>query len=114
MLPHYFVRLKTYNEALYLDEFGIKQNGRYYRIKLELKDLYTVICERIYGRNQVITRVDDHITILECDMQNKRMILTFALSFGSKAKVIEPEWLREEVLKEAQLMLHNMKEEENE
>ena len=114
VLPHYFVRLKTYNEALYLDEFGIKQNGRYYRIKLELKDLYTVICERIYGRNQVITRVDDHITILECDMQNKRMILTFALSFGSKAKVIEPEWLREEVLKEAQLMLHNMKEEKNE
>ena len=108
VLPYHFVRLKTYNEALYLDEFGMKQNGRYYRIKLELKDLYTVICERIYGRDQVITKVDDHTTILECDMQNKRMILTFVLSFGSKAKVIEPEWLKEEVMKEAQAMLEHM------
>ena len=36
------------------------------------------------------------------------------LSFGSKAKVIEPLWLKEEVLKEAQAMLNNMKDEENE
>ena len=42
------------------------------------------------------------------------MILTFVLSFGSKAKVIEPLWLKEEVLKEAQAMLHNMEENENE
>lgn len=114
VLPNYFVRLKTYDESMYLDEFGMKQNGKYYRIKLELKDLYTVICERIYGRDQVITKVDDHTTILECDMQNKRMILTFVLSFGSKAKVIEPLWLKEEVLKEAQAMLNNMTDEENE
>lgn len=96
-----FDKLKTYNETLYLDEFGMKQNGKYYHIKLELRDLYTVICERVYGKNQVITKVDDHTTILECDMQNKRMILTFVLSFGGKAKVIEPDWLKEDILKEA-------------
>ena len=107
VLEERFERLKTYNEALYLDEFGMKQNGKYYRIKLELRDLYTVICERIYGKNQVITKVDDHTTILECDMQNKRMILTFVLSFGGKAKVLEPEWLKEDVLKEATMIINN-------
>lgn len=105
-----FTILKTYNESLYLDEFGMKQNGKYYRIKLELTNLYTVICERIYGKNQQITKVDDNTTILECDMQNKRQILTFVLSFGSKAKVIEPEWLIEDVRKEALGILENMKE----
>lgn len=102
-----FTILKTYDESFYLDEFGMKQNGKYYRIKLELKNLYTVICERIYGKNQQITKIDDKTTILECDMQNKRQILTFVLSFGSKAKVLEPEWLKEEISKEAAGILAN-------
>lgn len=101
-----FIRSRTYNESMYLDEFGMKQNGKYYRIKLELKNLYTVVCERIYGKNQEITKIDDHTTILECDMQNKRMILTFVLSFGSKARVIEPEWLKEDVEKEISAMMN--------
>lgn len=93
----YFTKLKTYDESNYLDSFGMTQNGDYYHIKLELKDLKTVIQERIYGKNQKVEEIDSHYIHLSCDMQNKNMILSFVLSFGSKCKVLEPEWLRDMV-----------------
>lgn len=101
MLAVKFIPLRTYRSSDYIDQYGMKQNGEYYDIKLELKDLYTAISERIYGKNQKITRIDEHTTILECSMQNKNMIQSFVLGFGSKAKVIEPEWLKEEIRLEA-------------
>ena len=89
----YFSRIKTYNEANYLDEFGMKQNGDFYNIKLQLTDLKTVMEERIYGKNQHIEVIDDHYINFSCDMQNKDMILSFVLSFGSKCRVLSPLWL---------------------
>ncbi|MDE7263927.1 MAG: WYL domain-containing protein [Anaeroplasmataceae bacterium] len=100
-----FTILKTYQSSAYIDQYGMKQNGEYYDIKLELKDLYTVISERIYGKNQKITKVDEHITILECSMQNKQVIQSFVLGFGSKAKVIEPLWLKEQIASEAKKII---------
>lgn len=100
-----FTKLKTYNASEYIDNYGMKQNGEFYPIKLELTDLYTVISERIYGKNQKITKVDDHKTILECSMQNKQIILSFVLGFGSKAKVLEPTWLRDSIALEAKKIL---------
>ncbi|MDE6583814.1 MAG: WYL domain-containing protein, partial [Anaeroplasmataceae bacterium] len=85
--------------------YGMKQNGEYYDIKLELFDLYTVISERIYGKNQRITRIDEHKTILECSMQNKQMIQSFVLGFGSKVKVLEPQWLKDQIEQEAKAIL---------
>lgn len=105
ILPSRFTILKTYQSSDYLDQFGMKQNGEFYDIKLELTDLYTAISERIYGKNQKITRVDEHKTILECSMQNKNMIQSFVLGFGSKARVIEPEWLKMQIEKEAKRIL---------
>ena len=96
----HFTILKTYRESDYLDSFGMKQNGDYYHVKLKLKDLYAVLIERTYGKNQVITRLDEHYTILECDMQNKSVIMSFVLGFASKCEVIEPQWLRDEVKQE--------------
>lgn len=40
-------------------------------------------------------------------MQNKNMILSFVLSFGSKCKVLEPEWLILAVNDEAKKILNN-------
>ena len=97
--------MKTYQISDYIDQYGMKQNGEYYDIKLECKDLYTAISERIYGKNQKITRVSDSITILECSMQNKQMIRSFVLGFGSKVKVLEPLWLKEEIELEAKRIL---------
>lgn len=107
ILPTKFTIMKTYNESDYLDDFGMKNNGEYYDIKIELTDLYTAIYERTYGKNQKITRIDDHKTILECSMQNKSIITSFVLGFGSKARVIEPAWLREEIYNNAKAILNN-------
>jgi predicted DNA-binding transcriptional regulator YafY len=126
VLPQKFRVFILYNEHNYFDEKGFKQGrdwadknnqecASWFHVKLKLSGRPAMyVKEYRYGENQVITPVDKDTTILECDMQNKRMILTFVLSFGSKAKVIEPLWLKEEVLKEAQAMLNNMKDEESE
>ena len=105
ILNQKFTILKTYNSSDYVDQFGMKKNGEFYDIKLELTDLYTVISERVYGKHQKITRIDERTTILECSMQNKNMIKSFVLGFGSKVKVITPEWLKEEIILEAKKML---------
>lgn len=97
---NHFTRLKTFQESDYLDSFGMKQNGEYYRVELELRDLKTIMRERLYGKNQSIEEIDSHRIRFSCDMQNKNMILSFVLSFGSKCRVISPEWLKELVLEE--------------
>lgn len=100
----HFTRMKSYDEKDYLDEFGMIQNGEYFRIKVELKDLYQVVSERIYGKNQRIEKIDEHTSILDCQMQNKDMIKSFILGFGSKAKVLSPDWLIEDIKNETQII----------
>ena len=68
--------------------------------ELEFKDLYQAISERTYGKNQRIEIVDEHTTILRCQMQNKGIIKSFVLGFGAKCRVLYPEWLKEAVKEE--------------
>ena len=90
----------SYDEKEYLDEFGMKQNGEWYDIKLKLKDQYAMLVkERIYGRNQIVEPIDDNTTILSCSMQNKDNIITFTLGFGDHCEIIEPIWLKKEIKK---------------
>lgn len=110
LLSNRFQPLRTFNATDYIDGYGMKQNGKYIDIKVELKDLYTVISERKYGKNQKITRLDERTTLLECSMQNKDIIKSFVLGFGHKAKIIEPLWLKEEMEKELKEMLKKYEE----
>ena len=90
----------TYNERDYLDEYGMKQNGEWYPIKLKLTGNYALLAkERIYGKNQTVEMVDKNTTILSVEMQNKDDIVSFVLGFRDQCEVIEPEWLREEIKK---------------
>lgn len=101
-----FTVLKTYNEAQYLDRFGMKHNGEFYHIKLQITGAFAgVVKDRIYGKNQQLTSLDENTTILECDMQNKNNIKTFVLGFGSFAQVLEPKWLVDMVKEELQKTL---------
>lgn len=98
-----FKMLLSYNESDYLSEFGMKQYGEWHSIKLELHGVYAMLAhERLYGKNQTLESVDKDTTILSCEMQNKEDTVSFVLSFGSYCKVLEPEWLKEEVQKEAE------------
>lgn len=88
----------TYNERDYLDEFGMKQNGEWYPIKLKITGKHaTLVRERIYGKNQTVEPIDRDTTILSVEMQNKDDILSFVLGFGTHCEVLEPEWLRENI-----------------
>ena len=91
----------------YLTEFGLTESDEFYRISLELKNLNVVIQERIYGRNQEIEVIDDKTCILNCDMQNQKMILSFVLSFGMNCKVLSPDWLKDMVSNELEKALEN-------
>ena len=94
-----FVQLLTYKESDYLDEYGMKNNGEWYPIKLKLTGNYAMLVkERIYGKDQTIEEVDDKTTILSVKMQGQENILVFVLGFGANCEVLEPEWLKEKVV----------------
>lgn len=89
----------TYNERDYLDEYGMKQNGEWYPIKLKLTGNYALLAkERIYGKNQTVEEVDKNTTILSVEMQNKDEIVSFVLGFRDQCEVLEPEWLRDDII----------------
>lgn len=94
---NHFTLNKTFDERNYLDDFGMKQNGEYYHIELELENLNTAIKERIYGKNQRVEVIDSSHVKFSCDMQNKSLILSFILSLGNRCKVISPDWLIEDL-----------------
>ena len=94
-----FVQLLTYKESDYLDEYGMKNNGEWYPIKLKLTGNYAMLVkERIYGKDQTIEEVDDKTTILSVKMQGQENILVFVLGFGANCEVLEPGWLKERIL----------------
>lgn len=97
---------KTFNEADYLDQYGMKNNGEYIPVSIEVSSPYAALVkERIYGKNQQIISVDANTTILKCEMQNLASIVSFILGFGSKAKVLEPKEVKDAVKKELEIML---------
>ena len=95
------ISIKTaFNERDYIDDFGMKNNGEWYPIKLKLTGNFAMLVkERIYGKNQTVEAVDANTTILSVEMQNKDDIVSFVLGFRDKCEVLEPEWLREEMKK---------------
>ena len=92
-------KILAYSESDYLNEYGMKKNGEWYQIKLQLFEQYAMLIkERIYGKNQTIEIQRDGSSILTCEMQNKENIKVFVLGFGESCKVLEPEWLRIEIV----------------
>ena len=108
-----------FNEHNFLDERGLKV-GRdwsnegessekltedWVHIKLQLSGRPAMyVKEYKFGENQVITPIDKNTTILECDMQYKYNTVKFVLGFGIDCKVLEPQWLKEEIVSIAKKM----------
>ena len=97
ILPNVFRIPEYYKESDYLDDFGMKKNGDWIRIKLLMSNNANImIGERIYGRNQVVEKIDQNSSIMTATMQDKEL-LSFILSWGSNCKVLEPAELVERV-----------------
>ena len=110
-----------YNEHDYFDEKGFKV-GRdwskdlddttaenvtddWVHIKLEFSGPPAMyVKEYKFGENQVVTPIDKNTTILECDMHYRYSTIKFVLGFGLDCKVLEPQWLKEEVVSIAKKM----------
>ena len=89
---------KYYNKRDYIDDYGFKNNGEWYHIEFEAYDTYaSLVKERIYGKNQVVLPINEKTTLIKVDMQNKENILVFILGFNKHIKVLEPQWLKDEL-----------------
>lgn len=104
-----------YNEKDHFDEFGFKGSGNgpnatnhdeWVHIKLKLTDRPAMyVKDSVYGKNQTITETEDGATILECDMHYRSSTIRFALGFGEDCEVLEPEWLKDELIRQASRIL---------
>ena len=56
------------------------------------------IDEYRYGKNQKVERIDDDTTIISVTMQYRDDIVGFVLNHQEFCEVLEPEWLKDEVL----------------
>lgn len=115
--------LLSYNERDYFDKTGFKigidwskktwdgssarVEGDWVHVKLEFSGRPAMyVKEYKYGENQVVTPIDKDKTILECDMHYRYNTIKFVLGFGTDCKVIEPQWLKEEVVSIAKQMIN--------
>ncbi len=73
---------------------------------LRLHGRYAMLArERIYGRDQTVTLIDEDTTELRCTMQNEEDIMSFVMGFGSHCEVVSPGWLKDRVKDEARKIL---------
>lgn len=106
-----FRKLLAYSERDYIDENGLKLGGDWsddapdaakhdiIHIRLKLSGRPAMyVKEYIYGQNQVVTAIDEKTTLLECDMQYRYNTTRFVLQFGTDCEVLEPQWLKDEVI----------------
>lgn len=99
-----YTKWKSYNRSDYLEPTGFKKE-QWYHLELKVdKSFVGQIKERVYGKNQEIT-FEKNKYILKVDIQNKEEIIALVLSFGNNVEVIEPTWLKDELLNIAKLYL---------
>lgn len=96
----------------YIDEYGMKQNGEWMKIEALVFNQYaSLIKERIYGRNQVVTSIDENTTNLKVEMQNIDSIKSFILGFGSNIKILSPQSLIDEIVLESKITINHYQKE---
>lgn len=85
--------------------FGVFQ-GAPVRVKvLFSQDIAEYIKEKIWHKSQIIKALDNGSIIFEAEVAGTEEIKVWIMSWGSKAEVIEPESLRDEIQTELEIML---------
>lgn len=110
LLEEHFDKDFEFNRKDYFDDFGLKQSGEHYNIKIEFSNVSKFsLEERKYGINQTVKQLDNGNLLFEAEMQNKEAILSFVLGYGKKAFVKEPLWLKEKIISHAEETLKRYK-----
>lgn len=77
--------------------FGLR-NKEEFKVKIKFpKFLFTYISDRTWSHDQVVKNYDDDYFILEIYSSSKDEIMSFVLSFGKDAELLEPNSIREEI-----------------
>ena len=98
-----FDEVAPYNLSDYVNEFGpvIEE----VRVKVLLTGTAAFYApEYVYGYHQVITQLPYEEVILEVTLASHLQAKHLVMNFGSHCKVIEPEWLIDEILEEAKVV----------
>ena len=85
--------------------FGII-TGKPFRVKIEFtREVAPYIKERVWHKSQRISEKKDGRVILTMKVGGKEELISWILSFGPTAKVLEPKWLKDQIKKELNLSL---------
>ncbi len=100
VINKHFCRDSYFKRSDYVDERGFKKNNEWYDIKLEVSGYYLLkLKERNVGKNQSIEMIDSNTAIFKATMQYRFNIINFVMGLGSFCKVLEPQWLVNQVMK---------------
>ena len=113
MLDKKFVVYKYFKAEDYFDGNGFKNNGEYHHVVLIARGTRAMLLkERVYGKNQTITDLEDGSIKVELDMQNDSTMVSFVLQCGTEVKVLEPKWLVDKVKESIEQMAKMYNEDE--
>ena len=85
-------------EAVFTRRFGIIKSDAFV-VEVEFSGWAALhVAERTWSEDQKITEIDDHTIRLTFSCSSDIEIVPWVLSFGSAVKVIQPDWLKEEIL----------------
>jgi predicted DNA-binding transcriptional regulator YafY len=81
--------------------FGIMQGEPFsVRVRITTTEAITYVAERSWSADQKITLNEDGSLILTMTAQSALEVVSWALSLGSAAEVLEPDWLRDQIKNE--------------
>lgn len=106
MTEERFVVWEGFKAENYFDENGFKTGGGFVHVELIASgSRKQLIQERVYGKNQVVTPMDDDHIRVSLDMANDDFLLYFMLSSGEDIKILEPQWLIDKLCQTCQGMI---------
>lgn len=89
-----------FNPRDFFNKYGLTKvkPDEWYRIKFQLYGRSAVRAkDYCYGKEQSVTDLPDGSSVFEVTMQFRENIVSFILGFGKDCKVLEPNWLKEEI-----------------
>lgn len=88
-------------------EFGV-MNGEIFTVVLLFNEnTANYIHDRQWSSDQQITITDDRHLLLKMEVRSKPEIISWLLGFGPDVRVLEPSWLKEEILRKSSEVINN-------
>lgn len=102
LTEHYFHRPADFSIETYLrDSFNIIRGGESYHVVLKFSPYQARwIREKQWHRSQKLTELEDGGVLMEMDATGLSDVKRWLLQYGAEVEVVEPEVLREDVLRE--------------